>query len=81
LVTPAARLDDGTHAGDWVDLDGAKGSFYTYGIAPNYYGNTQLFAGGGWGSGTNCGSRCRIADCYRWAANAAIGGRGCAEPL
>lgn len=81
LMTPAVRLDNGTHAGSWVDLDGAKGSFYTYGVAPNYYGNTQLLAGGYWGVGTNAGSRCRTAYSYRWDTATAIGGRGCAEPL
>ena len=45
LSTPSARLDDGT-AGGWIDLPGAKGSFYTYGT--NGYGNTQLLAGGRW---------------------------------
>jgi len=81
LETSSVRLDNGTHAGDWVDLDGAKGSFYTYGIAPNYYGNTQLRAGGAWGSGTDAGSRCRGADYARWDTHTVIGGRGCTEPL
>jgi hypothetical protein len=76
LRTASVRLDDGT-AGIWIDLTGAKGSFYTFGT--NGYANTQLLAGGRWDSGAYCGSRCRGAHIYRWSADAAIGARGCAE--
>lgn len=76
LQTPSVRLDDGTVAG-WYDLDGSKGSYYTYGT--NKYGNTQLLAGGNWGVGTYCGSRCRSASSSRWNTNSGIGARGCAR--
>jgi len=76
LQTPSARLDDGT-AGAWYDLPNSKGSFYTYGT--NSYGNTQLLAGGYWGNGTDCGSRCRNAERYRWATSSILGARGCAR--
>ncbi len=75
LSTSAAHLDDGTAAG-WYDLTGAKGSFYTYGT--NKYGNTQLRAGGNWGDGAACGSRCRHANGYRWDTGSTIGCRFCA---
>lgn len=78
LETNAARLDDGT-AGNWYNLAGAKGSFYTYGT--NLFGNTQLLAGGHWYSGAFCGSRCRSAYYFRWATYSTIGARFLAEPL
>jgi hypothetical protein len=78
LLTPSARLDNGT-AGGWIDLPDSKGSFYTYGT--NGYGNTQLRAGGYWGNGSNCGSRSRIAGSYRWNVGSDNGGRACVEPL
>jgi hypothetical protein len=77
LRTPGARLDDGT-AGIWIDLAGAKGSFYTFGT--NGCGNTQLLAGGYWNDGANCGSRGRNANYFRWFAASTFGARGCAEP-
>jgi hypothetical protein len=78
LLTPSARLDDGT-AGGWIDLPDSKGSFYTYGT--NGYGNTQLLAGGHWGDGSHCGSRSRNASNYRWVVYSINGGRACVEPL
>lgn len=78
LLTPSARLDDGT-AGIWIDLAGAKGSFYTFGT--NGDGNTQLQAGGGWANAAICGSRCRTAYCSRWFAYSSIGGRGRSQKL
>ncbi|MFH1636217.1 MAG: hypothetical protein ABIG63_19690, partial [Chloroflexota bacterium] len=77
LITPSVKLDDGT-VGGWIDLAGAKGSFYTFGT--NGYANTQLLAGGYWADGEHCGSRCRYAFLYRWGTNTPFGGRGCAEP-
>jgi len=59
LLTPSAKLDNGT-AGGWQTLPDNKGSFYTYGT--NGYGNTQLRAGGNWSDGTRCGSRSRNAN-------------------
>jgi hypothetical protein len=78
LLTPSARLNDGT-AGGWIDLPNSKGSFYTYGT--NGYGNTQLLAGGNWDGGAICGSRSRYANFYRWLVDSRIGGRACVEPL
>jgi len=78
LKTPSAKLDDST-AGSWIDLVGAKGSFYTYGT--NGYGNTQLIAGGYWSHAANCGSRCRYAANFRWNASTTIGGRGRSRKL
>ena len=77
LRTPSAKLDNSTTAG-WINLAGAKGSFYTYGT--NGYGNTQLLAGGVWNDGASCGSRCRYAIGYGWLTGANFGARGCAEP-
>ena len=35
----------------------------------------RLHAGGNWNNGTNCGSRCRNANNYRWNSNSNIGAR------
>jgi len=78
LKTPSAKLDNST-AGSWIDLVGAKGSFYTYGT--NGYGNTQLRAGGYWGHAACCGSRCRGAANYRWNTDTGMGGRGRSRKL
>ena len=75
-LTPQARLDNGT-AAIWINLPGARGSYYTYGT--NGYGNTRLLAGGDWHSGTTCGSRARSADSYPWYTASRIAGRGCAR--
>jgi hypothetical protein len=68
-----------THTGpQWgsQDLGSNKGSLYRQGSS----GDIKLLAGGHWGSGADCGSRCRHADCCRWTAFPLIGARGCAEP-
>lgn len=77
LQTPSVKLDDGT-VGEYYNLPGAKGSFYTYGN--NSKGNIQLLAGGEWFSGADCGSRCRTALNWRWKTSTLIGGRFLAEP-
>ncbi|MEA1957602.1 MAG: hypothetical protein U9N01_04525 [Euryarchaeota archaeon] len=61
----------------WEDLAGAKGSLYKEGT----YGDVKLLAGGYWGAGTDCGSRCRHASYYRWYTITYIGARFLAEPL
>jgi hypothetical protein len=38
-----------------------------------------LLAGGNWGNGAACGSRCRIAVDYRWYSASSIGGRALSE--
>ena len=78
LRTSSARLDDSTAAG-WINLAGAKGSFYTYGT--NGYGNTQLLAGGAWNVGASCGSRGRHAESPRWDSATSFGGRFIGEPI
>lgn len=67
--------DTGDPTWSWYDLPGSKGSFYKQGS----YGDTKLWAGGSWGQGLSCGSRCRHAYGYRWNADESIGGRGCAR--
>ena len=66
---------DGTTWG-WYDLPGAKGSIYRQGT----YGDVKLRAGGDWGAGAFCGSRCRDAFIYRWNSYSHCGARGAAEP-
>jgi len=61
----------------YYDLPGAKGSIYRQGTN----GDVKLLAGLYWASGTNCGSRGRTANSYRWAATTDIGGRFAAEPV
>lgn len=56
----------------WYDLPGAKGSLYRQAD----YGDIKLVAGGHWDGAAACGSRCRDASDYRWAASTGIGGRG-----
>jgi len=79
LLDQSFRLDGLPDTGDptwsWYDLPGAKGSIYRQGT----YGDAKLLAGGAWGSGSLCGSRCRYASSYRWHTNSYIGGRGCAR--
>lgn len=75
LRTQSSMYDDAVSAG-WYDLDGAKGSYYR----PVDSNDVKLLAGSGWGDAADCGSRCRGAANYRWAADASIGARGCAEP-
>ena len=55
----------------WYALPGGKGQLYRQGT----YGDTKLLAGANWNSGTNCGSRSRNANFYRWYAISSFGGR------
>jgi hypothetical protein len=66
----------GTTSFAWVDLPGGKGDIYIQGSTAD----VKLRAGGSWGAGASCGSRCRIADGYRWAPGSGGGARGAAEP-
>jgi len=59
----------------YQDLGSNKGSLYRQGG----YGDIKLLAGGNWNNGTNCRSRCRNANNYRWNTNANIGTRRCTE--
>lgn len=61
----------------YYDLPGARGSLYRQGS----YGDVRVRAGGDWGNGTRCGSRCRIAVGYRWDSNSLLGARFASEPL
>lgn len=61
----------------WQNLTGAKGALYKQGT----YGDVKLRAGGSWGVGADCGSRCRSALHYRWSTSSSIGCRFCAKPL
>ncbi len=67
--------DTGDPAMAWYTLPGSKGSTYRQGGS----GDIKLLAGGLWNSGTNCGSRCRIANDGRWSANSNLAARGCAR--
>jgi len=55
---------------EWTVTDG-QGAF-----GQEYWQPRALLAGGRWGDGTLCGSRCRAADGGRAGVDAAIGGRG-----
>jgi hypothetical protein len=57
----------------WTTQNGGKGDF-----GGACY---VLLAGGGWGSGADCGSRCRSADGSRAYSYASIGGRGRSRPM
>jgi hypothetical protein len=59
------------------DPGGNKGSVYTQ----SSYGDVKLLAGGSWSFGTNCGSRYRNANNYRWNTNSNIGARFASEPV
>jgi hypothetical protein len=63
----------------WYDLPGAKGSLYNQ-DGVNGIADVKLRAGGSWGDGANCGSRCRVAADRRWYAASSYGARGAAEP-
>ena len=65
---------------EWYNLPGSKGSLYNYGGAAGD-ADAKLVAGGFRTSAADCGSRCRGADYSRWAASAAIGGRGRSRKL
>jgi len=79
LLDQSWRADSLPDTGDptwsWYDLPGAKGSLYRQGST----GDVKLLAGGYWGYGSYCGSRCRHANNFRWNTNSIIGGRGCAR--
>jgi hypothetical protein len=60
-----------------VDLPGGKGDIYIQGSTAD----VKLRAGGYWADGAYCGSRCRSAGGYRWAAASHSGARGAAEPV
>ncbi len=75
LLDQSYRYDSSTWS--WKPLDGDNGSLYSQ----DDYGDVKLLAGGGWGGGSSCGSRCRSANGFRWYAGAGIGGRGCARSL
>lgn len=64
----------------WYDLPGAKGSLYNQ-DGVNGRADVKLQAGGHWGEGARCGSRCRVADRSRWVAGSHNGARGAAEPV
>jgi hypothetical protein len=64
----------------WYDLPGGKGSLYNHaGTSGN--ADVKLRAGGDWGDGAYCGSRCRYARGYRWTTYSPYGARGAAEPV
>ena len=71
------RNDDASYLGTWgyYILPGNKGSIYRQGGT----GDIKLLAGGGWATGTSCGSRFRSAARYRWFASSSLGSRGCAR--
>ena len=64
----------------WYDLPGAKGSLYNQ-DGVNGRADVKLRAGGSWGYGAYCGSRCRAARGYRWLTDSHYGARGAAEPV
>ena len=57
----------------WTSQNGGKGDFYGSCYA--------LLAGGYWGDGAYCGSRCRYANDSRSAAHTNVGGRGRSRPM
>lgn len=59
-----------TSATAWANTDG-QGSF-----GQEYWTPHALLAGGPWGSGAACGSRCRDSDSVRSRVSAYLGGRG-----
>lgn len=61
----------------YQDLGSNKGSLYKQGT----YGDVKLLAGGSWAFSTNCGSRCRFSNYYRWLTVAYFGARFASEPL
>lgn len=76
LRDQSAMYDNAVVAG-WYNLAGAKGSLYR----PVDTNDVKLRAGGYWGVGTSCGSRCRHANSYRWYPTSTVGARFLAEPL
>lgn len=75
-VTTGNPSGDVAPAWTYKDLPTGVGSIYTQGT----YGNVKLLAGGGWDSGSFCGSRSRGANFSRWVAASNVGGRFVAEP-
>jgi hypothetical protein len=72
-----ATIDLSTSPGwSWYALPGASGQCYKQGAV----GDVKLLAGGSWGYGTYCGSRCRAAPDRRSDASSFIGCRAVAEP-
>jgi hypothetical protein len=69
--TTGAASADVAPAWGWYDLPGDFGQLYKQGT----YGDTKVFAGGGWYSGGVCGSRSRILYNWRWNADSRFGGR------
>lgn len=71
----AALLTFTDPAWAWYDLPGAKGSLYKQGT----YGDVKLLAGAAWNTGSDSGSRARVAYYYRWSTSSYIGGRFAAD--
>ena len=67
---------DGAIAASWYDLPGDKGSLYR----PVDTNDVKLLAGGVWHDAADCGSRCRVANTYRWVTYSYIAGRFGAAP-
>ncbi len=76
LLDQSSYVDAAIAAG-WYDLPGSKGQLYR----PEDTGDVKLLAGGAWNAAANCGSRCRYASNFRWAASTSIGARFVSEPL
>ena len=74
LLDQSYRVGTGA-AWNWYDLPGAKGSLYNYSTAGD--ADVKLLAGGAWPNGAHCGSRCRVANAYRWHVASTVGARGC----
>jgi len=77
LLDQSYRWDSGFGT-TWAyyDLPGNKGSLYNY-DGTGGRSDVKLLAGGAWGNGTACGSRCRAASARRWGVDSDIGARGC----
>jgi hypothetical protein len=76
LRDTSANYDAAVAAG-WLNLAGAKGSFYR----PVDTDEIKLGAGGHWADAANCGSRCRRSGDGRVAAGTTLGGRGRSRKL
>lgn len=75
----ASMPDTGDPAMVWYTMPGSKGSTYKQGSS----GDVKLLAGGPWyaGTGSYCGSRCRLASTVRWLTTSDVAARGCARSL
>ena len=60
----------------WKDQTGGKGKLYTQGT----YGDVKMMAGGTYNNATDCGSRGRNVQFYRWLASVNISTRFLSEP-